>query len=158
MSRLAGFPTGLLSLLQSQSFGEAPKEMADAIAPTVELAELYLLTQQVAAIGSVALPANGVNVALTVPQGEVWRVAYGGAFCLTGAGTTCDITPIVGVDGGTVPLGNTISLAASQMRFMPSLMGPMWLKAGQTLGAHINLLVGANISVSVSYAVSRLRA
>lgn len=158
MSRLAGFPTGLLSLLGSQNFGEAPKELSDTVLTTVDGSPLYLLSQQVAQIGIVALPANGVNIALTVPLGEVWRVAYGGVFCLTGAGTTVDVTAIIGVDGGTVPLSSTVSLAATQQRFIPCIHRDIWLRAGQTLGAHLNLLVGANISLSASYAISRLRA
>lgn len=155
--RLAGFPTGLLSLVGSQSFGTAPKELGDIIAPTLELGELYLLTKQEGQVGVVAVPAAGPNNAITVPNGEVWRVNYGGVFVQTGVGVTLDWTPCAFANGGIVPIGDTHVQAASQTRLQAVKQAPLWLQAGQSLGVYITALVGAP-TVSFSVAVSRLRA
>ena len=157
--RLAGFPTGLLSLLGSQSFGEAPKTLADDIQCTVETQDLYLLTTQVNTVQIIAAPANGQNLGagLVVPTGEVWRVLAGGVFVLNGVGVTGDYTPILNSNAGLVPLADTVSLVASTTRMICWKQVPFWLRAGQELSVYISALVGAP-TVSVAALIGRLRA
>lgn len=155
--RLSGFPTALLSLLGSQSFGNAPKELDDVISPVIDTAELYLVSAQQGMAGVVAAPAGGYNRGLIVPQGEVWRVNYGGAFVLSGVGVTLDWTPCVRIDGGIVPMGDTIVQLASQTRLEAFELLPIWIEAGQELGVYVSALVGVP-TISVAFSVAVLRA
>lgn len=155
--RLSGFPTGLLSLVGSQSFGTAPKELGDVVAPTLDVAALYLLTKQEPEIAVIAVPAAGPNLGIVVPAGEVWLANYGGVFSLTGVGVTLDWTPIATIESGTIPIGDTVVQLASQTRWQASKQLPIWLSAGQGLGVYISALVGAP-TLSVAYNISRLRA
>lgn len=160
MSRLAGYPTGLLDLVGSQSFGQAPKDLADVVAPVMDLSPLYLLTKQVAAIAIVAGPANGTNAGkgLIVPPGEVWSVRAGGVFVATGVGVTGDFTPSMISNGLTVSLGDSTPILASTtrwLRFAPP--GPIFVKAGDELTCYISALVGAP-TVSIQYLLAKFRA
>lgn len=159
-SRLAGFPTGLLDLVGSQNFGIAPKELLETVSPTVDMLELYSLTKQSGRISILSAPANGNNAGqgLVVPAGEVWRIVAGGIFVAAGVGVTGDFTPIVNSGGGTTPLGDTLSVAASTTRWITSKAGSaFWLRSGDELGAYITALAGAP-TVSVAYQVARFRA
>jgi len=159
VSRLSGFPAGLLSLTGSQSFGVNPKDIADIISPCVELGELYLLSKQVGQAIVFTAPANGPNPGqgLVVPAGEVWRVHAGGFFISTAAGVTTDACLIVNISGATVPISDMISVAASQVRMQAFDHAPFWLQAGAELGVMLASPVGVP-TVSVSYILSKLRA
>lgn len=160
MSRLAGYPGGLLSLLQSQSFGEAPKDLSDVISPVVDIAGLYLLTAQRPALAIVAAPANGQNqgAGLIVPAGEVWRIHAGGVLVQHGAGDTGTYTPIINNEGISMPCGNTVDMVATSERWLPIVQTPFWLRAGQELSVSIFNLVGVPTLVAISCLASRLRA
>ncbi len=160
MSRLSGYPSGLLSLLGSQNFGEAPKDLSDVVSPVVDISGLYLLSSQSSALSVLAAPANGQNqgAGLVVPKSEVWRVWGGGLAITNGVGVTGEYTPIINDGGISIPIGNTLVTAASQTRWVPMVQGPFWLRAGQELGVSIGALVGVPGLVAVSCLVSRLRA
>jgi hypothetical protein len=147
-----------LNLVGSQNKGLAPNELADVIAPTIDLGPMYLVSRQEAEAAIIAAPANGINNAITVPTGEVWRVNFGGAFCATPAGVTLDWALAANLDGGAMPLADTLSQAASQTRLMAMKSGPIWLTGGQSLGVYITNLVGVPTFVSVSFNISRMRA
>jgi hypothetical protein len=149
----------LLSLLDSQNFGEAPKTFGDVVVPTVEIGELYLLSKQVGVAFVMAAPVNGPNSGggLQVPAGEIWRVHYGGLQIINGVGVTGDFTPAANVTGGSIPIGATISVAASTTRIAPFIEQPFWLTAGSELSVFISALVGAP-TVSLAYVVSKLKA
>jgi len=159
VSILSGFAKGLLSLLDSQNFGEAPRELGAIVVPTVDAGDLYLLNKQVGVVQVLAAPVNGNNAGggLVVPQGEVWRIHAGGVFVLAGVGVTLDITPIAIVSGIVVPLGTTQSILASTTRMLPMLESPLWLSAGSELSCYITAIAGAP-TVSIAYIVSKLKA
>jgi len=159
VSRLAGYPTGLLDLVGSQSFGIAPKDLSDIVGPIVDLTGLYMLTKQVAAIAIMAAPANGTNATkgLIVPAGEVWSIRAGGVFVGAGVGVSGDFTPTMISNGLTVALGATTPVAASTTRWLEMTMGPIFLKAGDELTCHISLIAGAP-TVSIQYLVAKFRA
>lgn len=156
--RLSGYPSGLLALLGSQSFGEAPKELGDVIAPIIDTSSLYLLTAQSAAVQIIAAPANGINAGLRVPQGEIWRCHVVGGLCISNAGNTLDWTLAFESQGGVGPLSDTISQVASTTRWIASKAGPFWLRAGEQIAPYISALVGVPVSMSITALVSRLRA
>ena len=159
MSRLSGFPAGLLSLIGSQSFGINPKDLADTISPTMELGELYLLSKQEGKAIVFTAPVNGPNPGqgLIVPPGEVWRVHAGGFFISTGAGVQTDANLIVNLTGATIPISDSISVPASSVRMNAMKSAPFWLQSGGELGVMLASPVGVP-TVSVSYIISRLRA
>lgn len=161
MSRLSGFPTGLLSLLGSQNFGEAPNELGDVIAPTVDIGELFALTRQEAIFVSYATPTTGNNngAGLIVPPGEIWRVMAGGAFAAPGAGVTFQFGPHV-IVGNTTPLAPFVAAVASQIRVNPIPFGGFWIGAGSELGVYLSDVVGVPGagSVSLRYLVQKFRA
>lgn len=156
MSRISGFPTGFLSLLDSKSFGEQPDVVGDAIVPTVDIGDLFLSTKTNGEVQVVAVPALGPNAGLRVPNGEVWKVQAGGIFVLAGAGVTLDLTPVVEVTGIITPIADTISVLASTTRMVTMKAAPFWLKAGAQLTAYVTALVGVP-TISIAYVVSRLR-
>jgi len=161
VSRLAGFPTGLLSLVGSQNFGSAPKDLGDVVQPTLDLSELYLLSQLVPFSGTLTAPANGANSAqggIAVPNGEVWYVQQVGLQVLTGVGVTGEFTlyatPAPG--GGFTPLADTQVMTASTFRMKAGVQGPMWLRSGAEISCHIANLVGVPV-VSIAALVCRLK-
>lgn len=159
MSILSGFAKGFLSLVDSQNFGINPKDLSDTVSPVVSIEDLYLLQKQVGVLGIVAVPAAGLNLAITVPVGEVWRVHLGGVFMINGVGVTNTYTPVAEVKGGggiAVPLGPGVAGPASATTLAPMTCAPFWLNAGDSLGAYGASLVGVP-TVSVAFMVSKLR-
>lgn len=159
MSQIAGFAKGLLSLLDSQSFGESPKVLGDTIVPVVSIEELYLLQKQTTVVSIVGAPVNNLNPnAIPVPSGEVWRIHAGGIFMLNPVAVTNGFAPVINIDGGVIPLGPLVASPASASRWAPMTCGPFWLSAGGTLAAYGSELVGVPTSVSIAFLVSKLRA
>lgn len=157
--RLAGFPKGLLSLLQSQSFGQNPKELADIVSPTVELADLYLLSTQECIQFTWNPPGAGFNTGagLTVPAGEVWRLHGCRVAAINGVGQTQSVSPSLFINGFTLHLSNLFVAVASQNRIQVQQLAPMWLPAGSQLGATVEDLTGTPI-LNGAYLVSKLKA
>jgi hypothetical protein len=156
VSRLAGYPAGLLSLVQSQSFGIAPKDLGDVIAPIVDLTSMYLLTAQRATANSGVL-VNGNNNLITVPDGEVWRVHICSATVIAGVGVTGALALTVRADANIVAISEHLVFVASTTRFLPMVADPFWLKAGDQLNVFGSEIVGAP-TVQVNGLVSKLRA
>lgn len=86
MGPIQVIPPGLTGLLQLKQFGKVPGELADVVAPVLELRDWYLTarrldqvalfggtpTRSIAAAGFAALQLAGVNA--QVPQGQIWYV------------------------------------------------------------------------------------
>lgn len=159
MSRISGFPSGLLGLLDSKNFGQQPDELVDSITPVINLVDLFLTTKQVGAVQIVAAPANGINAGIVVPQGEVWRVHCGGVLSITNAFGSHSFTPVVESKGEgaiVLPIGETIVQAASLTRWSPMLCDPFYLKAGDQLSAYLGE-VADTPTISIAYMVSKIR-
>lgn len=154
---IGGNPVGLLSILQSQNFGQNPKELSGTIVPTVEIRELYQLQFQQARAGGVAVPAIGFNQAVVVPATQLWHVKAGGIILGAAAGVSADITMTCRYRGSLFPLTDTIPLAASQTRYVTMKAAPFWAEAGVEFGVDISSLVGAP-SIQLSLLISALRA
>lgn len=158
MTRLAGFPSGLLSLVGSANFGDAPNQMGDVIAPCIELQDLYLLTAQEPEILIVAAPANGINAGIRVPAGEVWKVVQGGVFVDTGAGVSLTSwTPVVEASGGVIPIADSVLAHPASQTILKAIHTPFWVKAGDQVSVYIRGLAGVP-TISIALLISRLRA
>lgn len=160
MSILSSYPTGFLSIVGSQNFGEAPRELGSVIAPTMEMGELFMLSKQEAVYVGYAAPIFGNNNGngLIVPPGEVWRVLAGGAFALPGAGISFMFGPHI-ISGNATPLVPLVPAVASMIR-AATIQLPFWARAGEELGVYLSDVVGvpgAN-QVSLRYLIQRFRA
>lgn len=161
-SRIAGFPSGLLDLLGSQNFGEAPKLFGDQVVPTLECLELYLATKNAvvfnAGTGAVANGQNtGASYMLTVPQGELWLVRCVSALLLTAAGEAVTGEVWISSQGGTMVVGNPRTLGASSQGWAVSTQTPFWLPSGSRIGIWGSAVTGAP-TAALTALVARLRA
>jgi len=157
VSTISGFPTGLLGLLDSKNFGQQPNTLSDVIVPIVDTTGLFETTKQFGEVQLIAAPANGINVGLRVPQGEVWRVHAGGVFCLTGAGDSLEWTPVIEVNLTVIPIADTQVQGSDITRMVAMKVAPFWLQPGSQLSVFISAIVGVPTAMSVAYLVSRLR-
>lgn len=160
MSVLTGFPRGLLSLVESQNFGENIREMSASLSPVVECQDLYLASRLEVVFGSpVAVNlANGFNpIALTtVPLGEIWRVYFGNAAVVAGVGATGRFSPAVRINGGVLVIGDQLDYVASTTAWSLAKSPPFWAPSGAELGAFGAQVVG-NAPVSAQFWISRLK-
>lgn len=87
MSVLNRFPRGFLDLVGSISQGKAPPQYVDAVAPTLDMNELYL--GSVLGIAGIDFTHSnaGSSDSVTVPDGEVWLVRGFSVFQLSLAST-----------------------------------------------------------------------
>lgn len=153
-SSIAAYPQGLLSLLQSQNFGSNPKLLSEIVVPTVDVTDLYGLSQQYAPANTVLLAANNNDV-LTVPAGKVWKVTGAGAIVIAGAGGAGRITLTVRTQSQNVPISDTLTFAATETRLLASLLGKFYLRAGDRINVWCDGLAGAP-TVTVTALVSEL--
>lgn len=92
MGRINRTPSGLLDLLQSKTDGKNPQDLAETVAPTLDLLDLYLL-QRISHefIVTVASGPGATNL-LDVTEGEVWGLfACGVQFIGAAVGQTMDL-------------------------------------------------------------------
>jgi len=157
VSRLSGFPKGLLSLLGSNNFGTNPKELGETIAPVVDTTDYFALQLQVGAAAVAGAPAGGPNILFTVPAGEVWKVCVYSIFVATGGAATVGAAyTSASIGGATHILGAGVPLAINNSRWAVMSAEPFFLNAGESLGAYISELVGA-ITLSGSLLSQRFR-
>lgn len=157
MSRIAGFPQGLLDLLDSQNFGRSPNELAEIVSPVVDLTDLYLTSRQVVQLtagGNVANQSSNLNnCGALVPAGETWLVRAGGGFVTAGAGASCTAWPIISIGGTAVPIGPSVAVPANTVRWVPIQFPDFWLPAGGYLSiytADVVLVPTASVSLLVN--------
>lgn len=158
--KIAGFPFGLLSLLDSKNFGQNPDQLNDAVASIVDLTGLYLL-QKAEVFASTAINplVAGTNVAvgMVVPTGEVWRIHQASAFVSAGAGAAANFTLVVTGAGTFTAISQLQVVAATQERLAPMISGPLWLTSGMGLAIRAHEVTLAPVA-SVTAMISRLKA
>lgn len=158
MSVVSGFPSGLLSILDSKNFGENPRVLIESIQPVIPVIDLFLLTKQVVVP---SVPANPVVLGnqantLLVPDGEVWRVHAASAFMSCGVGVTCTFSLTIQAATFT-SISQAVSCPASQERTNPMVSPAFYLGAGFSLGLRAHEVTGAPIG-SITAMISRLKA
>lgn len=165
MSRLSGYPAGLLSLLGSQNFGQTPNELGQMIVPIVDLTGMYGQSKQ--SFETVA-PGNAVNgvtsTVFQVPVGETWILNAADVRMAPGAATGVDNFALV--LSATGPTGTAVIFASSFVQPAAVLPGDIaWatlrfpgirLPPGSGIGYYAEGVVGA-VPVFVSIAATRLR-
>lgn len=83
--RLQKAPEGLLGALELKTLGQNPNAFGDTVVPFFDVAGFYGLpnTLTTSALSSNVVAVASFAAAITVPDGEVWRLRYGG-FTLEG--------------------------------------------------------------------------
>ena len=137
-------PTGWLGFLGIKNFGRNPATAADVLAPTWDIAGLYLASSQRYATTSNTPTGLGlIYASFTVPQGEVWHVHSFGVYSAPLAGAS-----LIGV--------MLVRYFAPQAIYVPIMRGPPGpFAAGQVLSAGIDqpciLSAGDSIGYQVVY-------
>jgi len=155
---LTGFPNGLLSLVGSNNFGEAPRLLSEVVSPVVDVGELYAASKLETPAQSTFTVLNGANNAnsITVPAGEMWRVYKVSAFLSTGVGEAQRSVLIATYGGTSLAISGEANLGASTSQFLRSDDEPFWLLAGGRLGLFSFAPTGVP-TASLAAFVTRLR-
>jgi hypothetical protein len=116
MGNINRVPLGLLSLLDSQTQGQAPATMLETVQSTYDMSALWLNARGLESIQATAVAqiASGqANLSINVPEGELWAVisASARAYPTDVAAVPCtvDLTFFPSQQTGV----NTITLAGS---------------------------------------------
>ncbi len=174
MGNINRVPLGLLSLLDSQTQGQAPSQMGETVQPVASLSGLWLNARGLETVFSFVtaqkLSGQVIN-APVVPEGEIWAVVLASARAYA-----TDVAPnlqSVELTFLNAPLTtNTLTLASATPIAAPSgsvvsasarwpTDTPFWCAAGSRFGAYFNNLTAAAFVVGsvveVSAAFYRLR-
>lgn len=168
-------PRGLLSLLQLKQMGKSPSQLAEVVAPTLDIMEFYrqgLFVDQRNFLpsGSATLLFNARNFngpftngteTLTAPNNETWYVERFSAIGNIPAADTCRIAlAIASVPAVTVlPVSEDVTdvLNARNRTFSICARSPFWLPPGWQIGAVVmDVLTGTNISLIASMRAIRI--
>jgi len=159
---IAGYPSGLLGLLDAQNFGSNPKYLAEGISATVELRDLFMVSKQVGIANSNVAPAASFNLftggsgPTTVPHGELWYITTHTLIVICGAGASGNFAPAVRVNGLVIPLSELVAAPATFNTPVVGKVGGFWLPSGADLGFYANNVVLAP-TVAGQTLVTRLR-
>src|SRR5512147_2586504 len=86
--RLQKASSGLLSFFELKVDGDSPSQFGESVVPVIEVAEFYDPAVQMVGInnGNVTIP--GDFLAMTVPNGQAWRIRAVGFDLTLAAATT----------------------------------------------------------------------
>lgn len=135
MTMINRIPAGWLGFLGIKNFGRAPSSSGEVLAPTWDLADLYLNSNIRYASAVYAAQANGVTVPLfTAPLSEVWVVHQFGCYVDTAAGAACQVDLVqISQAGENCAIANSISLGANGKGSL-CIQRPVMLSPGEALG------------------------
>lgn len=145
MAAITTSPAGLTSALQLRDMGALPSELANVVAPTVELLPLFLIgRREVIQPSAVIAPVVGSNVftgtGAQVPNGELWALWDFMVIADPGAGEAIDLAPAIVVPNSSLyPVGDYRAATAAQAvrAFRANSHEVMYLEPGITLGFHV---------------------
>jgi len=158
MAAITEFPRGLVSLTGLRDMGEAPKELAGTIAPTIDVTEFLLLNRETL---SATPTTTGVTIltVFTVPAGELWYVhAYSGRNNALGAGDAIRFNVGITTQGFFVSLSDSSFTATIAGELGTSgVSRPFWAGPGTSLSILVERFAGVSIGMNVAASISRLR-
>lgn len=155
MAAITQFPRGLVALTGLRDMGEAPRELAEAIAPTIDVTQFLLLNRETIA-GNFFPGAVGIIASPTVPAGELWYIHQHSAYGINGAGAAIRISLGIDFQGEWAVTSRPGSAAANEWA-TTTLERPMWLGPGTSLGVAIEAITGAATNLRTSVTFTRLR-
>jgi len=156
-------PTGWLGFLGIKNFGRNPATAADVLAPTWDLADLYLSANRQFVSGAISLNAIGTFPAAGVPAGQVWYVhGFAAITNILAVGNTLQYQVMLYnvALGNAVPIAGTGPAAAvtAGSNAIAALQSPIILQPGEALGVYVTGFAGAAIGAVVNTAYTRLDA
>jgi len=154
-------PVGWLGFLGIKNFGRNPAGASDVLAPTWDLAELYLAANRTWVTAPFTITGIGRFPTGQVPAGQVWRVdAYAYITNVLAAGNTVrmSICTYNAALDYPVPLGGPVGSAIATERCVAALARPIILQPGESLGAYVESFAGANIPGNAYDSYTRLDA
>lgn len=162
-------PLGLMSLLDSQTQGQAPATMSETVVGGFDLGALWYNSrglESLQAVSPAQTSSGQANVGINVPEGELWAVIHASArsYYNEGAATNqaIDLTFFPNQQTGV----NSISLASSPTRNLGAgSIGsafwnwsggyPLYARAGSRFGAflssQLSLSTGSIVEVAVLF-------
>jgi len=153
MSAINRQPFGFLGFLGIKNFGRNPATVGEVLAPTWDLADLYLKTNAVWNGATIAVAGAGVTSFVTVPAGEVWVIHEAGWY-------TPNVMPAASSLSATLASANSIANVfvplCDTARVVTGFFGSGWtqdltLTAGEQLSLFCQELVGGPHQVRVTY-------
>lgn len=157
MSRIAAFAKGLLALVDSQNFGQGPRELFETVQPVVELSPLYLLNKQTVRFGGTATLAAGVNsVPLTVPQNKVWWIHGASASVIPPVGASGTYSLCAVKDGSALILADPTNYVASTRTWQTSRYPNLVVGAGTDIAVVAQNVVGGPTPCSIQILLTEL--
>jgi hypothetical protein len=158
-------PTGWLGFLGIKNFGRNPSQVAEVLAPTWDLSDLYLASSRQLVITTGTINAVGTYPAFSPPAGRVWHVwGFGVLSVAMNAANVIDASPMI----YNVPLGhpvvignglNTIAdgtVAGSRVSF--GIDRPVILVPGDSIGFYCNRYVGPALTYTAHMLYTVLQA
>lgn len=145
MPNINKLPFGLLGFLGLKNGGRNPQELAETLAPTMDLTDLYFGTNKQLVRLSGNVTAIGFNLLGAVPNDEVWALT--GCSCnsnaVLGAGVTLKgLMAYAAIDGAAY---NVVALGA----YANMTVGEVWY-SGTTTTEHFVLGPGTQLGVYVT--------
>jgi len=147
-------PTGWLGFLGIKNFGRNPTAAADTLAPTWDLAALYLAQPRI--FGTTANTPTGLGLlyaSFTVPPAQVWHVESFGIISAPLATTTVFAgVPVIFYSPTSVyvPLQHPDAPKAIGTVFATGISRPIILAAGQSIGYLVTDYAAPNPSITQS--------
>jgi hypothetical protein len=150
MPAINKLPLGLLGFLGIKNGGRYPQDIADVLAPTWDMRELYTYGNSEIDNVLVALNALGSQTYTTVPNGEAWLVLQQAAASDTlTAGQTIefvtnwtDAASLVNIETSDATGSRTVGARAVAVCSRPYLAGP-----GQKIGVTVLQLAAGPVNV-----------
>lgn len=165
MSFINKSPVGWLGFLGIKNFGRNPSQVAEVLAPTWDLSELYLSAQRVTVITSGTINGVGTYPAFTPPAGRVWYVA---AFSVTtnalNAANVVNCVPMIynSALGYEHAIGNglpsVVTGANPGTRVVFGIERPLILQSGESIGFYCSEFVAPNLAYVVRMLYTVLQA
>jgi len=156
-------PLGWLGFLGIKNFGRNPATTAEILAPTWDLAELYLSANRSYETGAFTISGLGYYLFAAPNPGKVYYVnAYGAIMQALAAGNVLDFTLVLYnvALGYGVPIGGTGPTIAAPVGSRPTvgLQNPVIIHAGESLAIWVSSFAGANITGQFNICYTRLDA
>lgn len=160
MAVISNFPRGLVSLTGLNDLGQAPKNLSDTLAGTIDITQFLLLNRE-ALNASATVTGTGFSFGFTVPAGELWYVhSFTALSPAILAGDRLRLSVGIALNGGyfqqseSSPLINTVN-----DRIGVGIRNPVWIGPGTGLGCFIEAFTsgGGGFSMAFSAAITRLR-
>jgi hypothetical protein len=164
MAIITQFPRGLVSLTGLRDMGEAPRELADSIAPTIDITQFLLLNRE-SIFGTVSASAIGSYVATgnvhRVPPGELWYVHAFSVGVTVFAGDTARIVTAFSDQGQVISSGlpNGLAAAAGANQSLHVRQdAPAWIGPGVELACIVEAYTGAaGLGLGLRASITRLK-